>query len=69
MKNNQNPNRRDIIKTFAVATAAGFIGGSTVIHKQETDKRNEASTLGRYRSWRQSGPGRGFSSAFARYRR
>lgn len=69
MKNNQNPNRRDIIKTFTVATAAGFIGGATVIQAQETDKRNEASTLGWYRSWRRPGPGRGFSSAFARYRR
>ena len=69
MKNNQNPNRRDLIKTLTVATAVGIVSGAATIQGQETDKRNEASTLDSYRGWRKRGPGRGFSSAFGRYRR
>lgn len=69
MKNNQNPNRRDIIKTLTVTAAVGIVSGAATIQGQEANQRNEASQLDSYRGWRKRGPGRGFSSAFARYRR
>ncbi|WP_346843645.1 twin-arginine translocation signal domain-containing protein [uncultured Rothia sp.] len=67
---NKAPNRRDLIKALSVTTAVGIVGGTAALQHDQADKRpTEASTLDYYRGWRKPGPGRGFSSAFAKYRR
>lgn len=67
---NKAPNRRDLIKSLSVTAAVGIVGGAAALQHEQADKRQtEASTLDSYRGWRKRGPGRGFSSAFAKYRR
>lgn len=70
MKDNQTPNRRDLIKNLTITAAVGIVGGAATIQGQHKDTpSHEASTLDYYRGLRKRGPGHGFSYPTTRYRR